>query len=412
MSLKGQSLFAAGLVAVAWPAAAQELPTAAPGVSVYERTQENFEPKGFGLVEGISVKPSIQLREYYDSNVFASEDNERDDMITQIRPGLKLEADRGIFSVEAVAEAAFSIYNELDNQDTEEWNFGVAGDFRPTPIDTISAGVSHQRVQISREDPEEDQPVGGKPRMAHVLRGQAAYAREVGPWVVRVGTDARDWNYLDSTQEDRDRVDWLTDGRIGYKISPLVQPYFEPFYENKDYDRRVDFNNFDRDASRAGALVGAEFTLGDVWTIDAAAGGGLWMFDDARFDDDAVWIARFSAGYNVTPSTTLKARLSRDETQTTRNGAATKVVTAGGLGVEHAILPNALAFADVGYRNTDFSGGDQREDDNYDIAVGGRYYFNSNFSLLAQYIFSTRDSNLPNEDFDRNVVWVGLEAAF
>lgn len=410
MSLPRQIIIATGLVVMASAGAAQQYPTPAPGTSVSERTRDAFEQKGFAVGEGIALKPSIGVREYFDSNVFATDSNEKDDTITQIRPGVRLQADRPTFSFEAIAEAALNNYTTMDDQNSVEWNVGAGGQYKFTPVDTARAAVSHRRVQISRSDPEEGGG-SGEPRMAHVLRGEAGYLRDEGPYHYRLGADLRDWNYLDSRQEDRDRMDFLYSGRFGYEISPIVQPYAELFYEGKDYDLKRDFNGFERDAARVGALFGAEWKLGDAWTIDAAVGLAEWMFDEARFDDDMVWIARAGAGYNITPSTTLKAGFTRDETDTTRSAVSTRTSYGANLGVEHAVLTNFIVYADAAYRNISYKS-DPREDDNYDFSIGGRYYFNSNFALAAQYILSDRESNERGADFVRNQVWIGLEAGF
>jgi hypothetical protein len=54
------------------------------------------------------------------------------------------------------------------------------------------------------------------------------------------------------------------------------------------------------------------------------------------------------------------------------------------------------------YQMDDYQNSNQ-QDDFYLVQAGATYNINRNFYLRGTYSYSTRDSNLPGEDYDRNL---------
>ena len=70
-------------------------------------------------------------------------------------------------------------------------------------------------------------------------------------------------------------------------------------------------------------------------------------------------------------------------------------------------MRNVVLSADAGYTRDDFSGID-RTDDTIDLGAGASYLINRNFSIDAGYVFTKRWSDDSEEEFDRNVIRVGV----
>ncbi len=409
MSLRTQTLIIAGSVLAASSAVAQVYPLAAPGQSVFDSPREEFTSKGIPL-GGVLVQPSLSVKQYYDSNIFATETNEKSDTITKIQPGIRVNMTRDTYALDAIAEATFSNYTVHDRQNAGEWNLGLGGHVDLTEFDTVRASFRHQRQTIARDDTE-DGGGSGDPRNVHRMIGNARYEHAQGPYDIWADGRVQKSNFLDSSQDDADRTEYRGRSRFGYQYTPTLKPFLEASYDARDYDTAVDDSNVNRDAQRVTGLIGTEWRVGDRVAVDAAVGLGHWLFDERTFDDETVWVAEVGAGYNVSPQTTLKASVNRDQVHTTRAGSKTKTVLGGSLGVEHEFQRDLLVYGDTRYRNADFDGGD-REDHDLALAIGGRYYIDANFSLSAEYVFSYRDSNAAGEDYERSQVWLGVMASF
>ena len=65
--------------------------------------------------------------------------------------------------------------------------------------------------------------------------------------------------------------------------------------------------------------------------------------------------------------------------------------------------------ADVGYTRDDFSGID-RTDDTITAGGGVSYLINRNFSIDAGYTYTKRWSDDEDEEFDRNLIRIGVTA--
>ena len=405
------SLVATVAVAAFSQAAAQDPlldPAWSPGVSVYERPRPPFEPAGHQVGQFL-VFPSVGVAEYYDSNIFAESTGENDDFVTMIEPALIAEVRQQRLAIDGLLGARVSLFADNSSQDEVEYEGRVGARYRLAEADEISGALSHLRQVVSREDVDEGGGTGD-PRIVYRVVGEAGYDGSRGR--VFYGLDGRVLynDFEQSAQRDRDRTVYDAQGLLGYRATPNLAPYVEPYVEYWNFDTAVDSNGFARDATRVGGRVGAEYEEGDLITLRAAVGLGRWEFDDARFGDEWVWSADVLAGWNVTPATTLKLGAGRDELQNSVAGSSLREVSRVRVGVEHAFMPNVLGFADAEFRHSDFNNVG-REDDDLSLGLGGDYLIDRMFAVSAGYTFDQRDSNRP-ADFDRNVVWVGLRAQF
>ncbi len=77
--------------------------------------------------------------------------------------------------------------------------------------------------------------------------------------------------------------------------------------------------------------------------------------------------------------------------------------------MQHELLRNVLLNATADYTRDNFEG-TSRTDNVFGLGAGVSYLLNRNLSLDANYRFTKRDSDDNNQEFDRNVVLVGITA--
>jgi len=387
----------------------QRHPLGAPGSAVYDRDRPDFEAKGMAA-GSFRFYPSVTVGSYYDSNVFASETNEVDDFVGFVGPQLVVTSEQDALTLDARLGVGISRYLDRTDQNVEEGEGHVGGRYRLSSSDSLRGGLTLRREVVGRDDVDDGGGVGA-PRMVHRAIADAGYSSVRGPFTIDIGGRAADQDFRLDTQRGADRREYDGTGRLGYRATRELTPFVEPFFQIRDFDTSVDSNGFQRDANRVGGRVGTLYTLGDTLSLEASAGLARWEFDDPAFGDDTGWMARATMGWNVTPVTTLKAGLGRDEVATTRAGSSLREVVSTNVGVEHAIQANILVFADAEYRMIDFNG-PARDDDVVQLAVGGDYFLTQMFSVGASYLVANRDSTVAGEDFTRNIVWLNLRAQF
>ena len=105
--------------------------------------------------------------------------------------------------------------------------------------------------------------------------------------------------------------------------------------------------------------------------------------------------------------TTVTASGGGDFRPTTQDDAEANFRSTVGLGVEHELLRNVILAANVGYTRDDFSGID-RTDNTISAGGGVNYLINRNFSVGAGYNYTTRSSDEDDEEFNRNLVRIGV----
>ena len=109
--------------------------------------------------------------------------------------------------------------------------------------------------------------------------------------------------------------------------------------------------------------------------------------------------------------TTVRATGGGDFRPTSSEGsdAQSNFRSTAGASVDHELLRNVHLGAHVDYTRDSFDGPSRTDDT---VAVGGSvtYFLNRNFSVNAGYTYEQRWSDDNNEEFDRNLILVGVTA--
>jgi hypothetical protein len=140
---------------------------------------------------------------------------------------------------------------------------------------------------------------------------------------------------------------------------------------------------------------------------EASVGYRRQYFDEGDFDEEDGIGYDLDLTWTPTLLTTVTASGGGDFRPTTQDEAEANFRSSVGLGVEHELLRNVILAANVGYTRDDFSGVD-RTDNTISAGGGVSYLINRNFSVDAGYNFTTRSSDDEDEEFDRNLVRIGV----
>jgi hypothetical protein len=405
-------MFCSALLAAS--GAAAQAAGRAPPETVTNRERPETDPLGMRL--GVwRLDASLALGYVQDDNVLAADADEMDDDILLLRPEARLASDWSRHALRVGGEASIARYSDFDEEDYEDWRVFAEGRL-DLPAGNVAASLGRLELHEERTSPDD---LGGlEPTTYSVDAAELSWLYEPGALRVRpdvryralsfdptpVATpadpDARPARCTPSgapgidtcSNEDRDR-DLIDAGlRIGYAMTPGYDLFVEGRLSSLDYDRRVDFNGFERSSDGYELLAGSTFALGSTTFGEVYAGYRHWSFDDDRFETIDGLAFGADVTWNVTPLTTLGLAADRRIESTTIVGASGIERTAVGLSADHELLRNLLLWARVATVTEDFEGID-REDDLTELGIGARYLMSRRLYVLVGFEREERDGS-------------------
>ncbi|MFZ1414999.1 MAG: outer membrane beta-barrel protein [Defluviicoccus sp.] len=382
------------------------------GETVLTRARPEVDPLGI-RVGSFFLFPKLTLEETYNDNIYATNDNETDDFITNIRPEVSLNSDWANHALTLAAGLDQGLYFSNDEADYTDWFTRATGRLDVTRDINIEGGAGFKR---EHEDPD-DPNFGGSEYPENYYQTDAflRYNQQIGRFRTTVdGTFARlDYeNAIGGVQnQDRDINVFQGGVRVGYEFQPQYQAFVRASGNRREYDTTPDDEGRTRDSSGYAIVGGLAVDLTGVLFGDVFVGYREQFYDDSDEDDFSGPTFGLSLGWNVTPLTTITARVEQTVQETTENNASAYVLTLGSLSVDHELLRNLLLNANASVGEEDYEGTSQT-DMIFAAGAGIRYLMNRHFYASLAYRYSSRDGDNSNDDFSQNLIRIGLEGQF
>lgn len=392
-----------GLLAHAPQAVAQETlaqKIGEDGNPVGSLPREGYEPRGIrsGL---LVIGPQLDIGAEYDSNLFADNSGETDDVALVATPQLTFRLDGDIVKWDARAYTTLRRYADISSENST--TFGAQSKFtvRPTDQFTFGGGGQFRREAEDRGDPEARLATAPGPRMFHDLSGNL-FARLQGSRLgVQVGGEVRQLDYRSTADAGRDRVEYRGALRGYYLATPITSVYAELFAGRRNYRRSVDDGGIDRDSDTYGANAGVQFDPGGKVRGGAYAG----YF---RFDPDDPTLRKHSGvefganlSYSLSERTYFRLDAFRGDVGTVRAGATGRTDTRLRLGWEQEIRHNLLLNAGVSWRETRFRGLNASSQQKWGGDLELEYLLNRHVGIVATANHIYRNSDEPASDYVR-----------
>jgi hypothetical protein len=124
---------------------------------IIERPPTGYEPTAI-RVGGLTARPELNINEYYDSNIFATDDSivgDESDFITQIRPSLSVDSDwsnhaLGFFTYDDIARHA-----DNDDEDWKDYRGGGRGRLDMLRSLNLTGVLQYRKLHEDRESPDD-----------------------------------------------------------------------------------------------------------------------------------------------------------------------------------------------------------------------------------------------------------------
>lgn len=381
-------------------AGAQELKR---GETVSDRPKDDYAPLGI-RAGSFLVHPGAELRETFNSNIYTTSTNAKEDYITTLSPSLRVDSDWSRHSLNLTAGLDWINYLFHDDDSRTDYNVGASGRLDITRDTRVSAAASHKLQHEDRGSP--DTAANAKEPTEYKLNtGEATASHKFNRISLAIDGKAEEYNFDDAktiaggstNHDDRDRNVFTYGTRVGYEIQPNYEAFLRYSMNNVDYDTQFDDNGLNRDSDGYRVLGGMSVDLTGKLTGDIALGYMSQDYDDRRLQTVDGWTAAGSLRWNPTQLTTVTPVISRSVEETTSANYTGYVATSVSATVDHELLRNLLLSARVGYsqneymRQTGYTGKEKSEHV-YDVGGGAKYKLNRNFYVGGRYDFSMKDA--------------------
>lgn len=338
---------------------AQPVPDDNRSTSALDLERPGYSPRKIN-VGGITITPELDFGTTYDTNVYASHVNQRDDAIFIARPMVSAEksGSRVRWRAEAYALARRYAANTRENSDT----YGVSGGATVTATSaiTIGAAAGFRRAVENRSDPELQQTPQAGPPLFDVLSGDLNVSVRLGRMILLSRAQAERYNFRSGPNTDRDFTSYRASLRLLYQLSGALSGFGQGYVNQRSFRYRDPITGADRDSRTTGGLIGMQLDPGGKLRGDV--GVGLFRYNPAdpqRFPFSG-FALEGSLTYSPRRRTALILDLFSGDVATVRNGASGRVDRRAKLTLQQEVRHNLLATLGVRYGRTNYRGVEAR----------------------------------------------------
>ncbi len=287
-----------------------------PNVTVLDRPREDYDPLGI-RAGSFFIFPSISLSGTYDSNAFASSDNEDSDFGTILSPQVEVNSNWSRhalnFSTGATG-AAWADYSENDYLDAFA---ATDGRLDVTRDDIVSGRLRFDRLHEERDSPDDqgDTTVGGssgRGNLTRYYRGliDTQYRHNFNRLFTVLGAGVQRLFYDDigdRKNSQRDRWEYGARARVGYQVSPRIGTFVQGNYSYRYYDdeQLIDGEFAKRDSHGVAGSIGTNVDFTSILFGELALTYAYRNYTDNAFNDSSGPGLNGNLTWNVTPLTSV-----------------------------------------------------------------------------------------------------------
>ncbi len=383
-----------------------------PNVSVLERTRPDYNPLGI-RARSFLIFPSIGLLGEYDDNVRATDNDEEDDYSLSVVPRIAARSQWSRHELNVITFGDFAFFANDSDNNYQDFGIESEGLLEINSRNTLVANAGIQREHDDRDDPDEI----NEDDVTEFWNAEAgaSYRYSFNRFFVQPGGFAQRLDYQeagDVSNSERDRSLYGGNFRFGYTVTPRLDVFTQATYIRSVRDTS-DAGGRSNDNTRYIGTVGTNIDITGVIFGEAQIGYEYIEFDDDEFDSEQNPFAEAGITWNVTQLTSLlfSGSASQEDTNVTVDGeeASSRLEQDVGIEVQHELLRNVILEANGIYERDDFQGVD-RTDNTFRTGFGVTYLLNRNLSLIANYNYSNRNSDVDSAEFSRNIFRVGINA--
>ena len=412
-------MWAKGVVAMVLAALALPAPLGAqdirPGLSVRDLPRPGYETGRWQAGNTIFL-PVLTAQAIWTDNVFATSTDPASAVIFGINPRIDAISRGRRLTLETSAYANVSLHSRYTSEDRVTFGLGTAGRQHLGQTGALKFGLRLDRGAQARSDPESS-PTLERPALYNSFQVRLGAEGDAGP--LRIGADGtiQKVNYLASGEsdpverarlEDQDLTSYQLPVRIGWRASPRLTVFVEPFVNRRDARLPVDRTGIDRDLTTWGAQAGAQLDIADRWNGSLGIGAFRSNPDDPSLSGYSGFSMSGNLVWSPDPRTRVLFTGFSGDVATVRSGATGRIDTRAGVRIEQEIRHNLLAFAGIGWRQTRYRGSNPNRLWSVPVEAEVEWLMNRTLSLFGTVRHENRRSDLASDRFRRTEAGIGI----
>ncbi len=380
------------------------------GVSVVNRPRPDFDALGL-RVGSFLVFPKADVKETYNSNIYATQNSAISDFITVLSPSLAVHSDWNQHALNLGISVDSAVYGTHTSENYNEFNVNADGRVDVLRDAYVTGALQFKRLHEDRGDPNAN-AAAAEPTMYNQLTGRVGGSYGVGRLSTRLNGSVNVYSYDTTrltgggTQDNsgRDRAEYEVGPRVAFELVPGVTPFVETLANWRRYTAQASQY---RNSSGYRVNVGTSLDLGGVITGNIYTGYMAQNYEGAQLQGISGIGFGGSLLWNPTGLTSVILNASRTVEETTNAAASGYLSSNVSLRLEHELMRSVVAYGSVAYAQNDYVGNGQKETIPQ-ATLGGEYYINRYFSVSPEYSYKKKNSNQVSGSYTDHLVSLRL----
>ena len=359
--------------------------------------------------------PSLTVKPFYDSNVYASPSAEQSSTGIIFSPNLSIESDWSNHQLSLNLQADHHQYFDTTSETRTDGHAVLSGrlDVRSdlAVFGAVSAARRHERRGTSNSP-----NTAAKPVPYDDFDAALSVAKEFNRLEVAAGITGEYRNYQNVPavgggtldQDYRDGVNVSVGGRIAYLMRPGIRIFGDARYNWRQYNNPPGVN---ADSHGYNLLAGLEFTLSTLMRGEIGIGylgqtyegAGLPNATGFKYSADLIW--------NPTPLMTVTLKGNRSVDESGLAGSPARVDSNVEVTLDYELRRNLIVSPSFAYSYEEYPG-TSRRDNVFAPELRIDYLVNRYLTLGLGYSYVLRESNVGGVGYDRHYVGVNAQAKF
>ena len=367
-------------------------------------------------IGSLILYPSLEIGYGSNSNLYATNDNEIDDLIALLRPSLILKSDWSNHALEIGSTGESAYYSDKTDEDYSDYSLFADGRVDIMRGSNVAGGFSYDQLHEDRGSP--DAAAGKTPTPYSTTGWDIGYSHAVSIISFQVKSSSTIYDFDDTetssgrdiNNETRNRTHFDFMGRVGYRLYKKYEAFVEAWYLSCEYDSASDVNGYNRSSTGSDYTAGISYNVSGVTSLEFALGYLANTYDDDRLEEISGYSTRGALQWTPSDITVLNGFVSRSIEETTLAGSSGYFASNYGVDVTHRFTDDIKVIGTASYSGLEYKGID-REDTVTFAEVELDYNLNRYLYLGVSYSYENFDSSEKDDSFVRNkgLAKVGLQ---
>jgi len=381
--------------------------------TVANRRRPQYDPVGIRR-GSFFIYPSFAVSGLYDSNIFATPSDRKQDFIVVLSPEIAVRSNWRRHQLNFGARADVAHYKSHTKENYQDAAGILNGRYDISGNTFLFAGIEAARRHEDRGDPND---AGGKtPTTFWTTELTGGVQHVFGRFTIRFTNRVRLLDYKDVAaagvgeidNDDRDRREWEGVLRLTYRVNPRISVFGQATGEYVRYNERLDSDGFNRDNSGFEVAGGVAIELTGKLFGEVFVGWSQRYYRDPTASAFGAPSGGASLTWTPTGLTTVIGTIVSSIEESTITGASGFYSTNFRVSVDHELRRNVLLNGYGSYQFDDYQGISRK--DQWIRAGGGvTLLVNRHLNVFGGYEFTRSISDAPDEGFTRHLVIVRIK---